>query len=87
MTTATDVELYDFNGHDVRIVMRDGDPWFVANDVCEVLDLGNPRSSVSLLERGDKGVHKVTGTYGGAAGTSARPPTHAGCAAKKREKP
>lgn len=32
------VSLYNFHGHDVRVVMIGGDPWFVAADVCRALD-------------------------------------------------
>ena len=34
----------------VRVVMRDGDPWFVATDVCRALDVGNISQAVSRLE-------------------------------------
>ena len=30
--------------------MRDGEPWFVAKDVCECLDLGNPSQAIARLE-------------------------------------
>lgn len=43
----------------VRVVGHDGDPWFVAKDVCECLELGNPRSSIALLDEDEKGVHSV----------------------------
>jgi anti-repressor protein len=43
----------------VRVVVRDGEPWFVAKDVCELLDLGNPRSSVALLDADEADVHTV----------------------------
>lgn len=43
----------------VRVVGHDGDPWFVAKDVCECLELGNPRSSLALLDEDEKGVHSV----------------------------
>ena len=33
-----------FNGHDVRVVMIDGAPWWVAADVCRVLSLQVTRS-------------------------------------------
>ena len=26
----------------VRVVERDGEPWFVAADVCKALEVGNP---------------------------------------------
>lgn len=48
----------------VRVIMRDGEPWFVAKDVCEILELGNPRSSVALLDDDEKGVHTMD-TLGG----------------------
>ena len=35
----------------VRVVMRDGDPWFVAADVCRALDVGNISQAVSRLEQ------------------------------------
>ena len=56
-------------GQTVRTMTVDGDPWFVANDVCAVLDLGNPRSSLSLLDDDEKGVHAVD-TPGGQQGVT-----------------
>ncbi len=41
-----------------------GEPWFVAKDVCAILELGNPRSSLALLDDDEKGVHSVD-TLGG----------------------
>ena len=51
------VKLY--KEYPVRIVERDGNPWFVANDVCKILALANPRSSMALLDPDEKGVHTV----------------------------
>lgn len=34
----------------IRVVMRDGEPWFVAADVCKILELTNPAVSVNQLE-------------------------------------
>lgn len=53
-----------FNGNPVRIIERDGNPWFGAKDVCRILKLGNPRSSLALLDADEKGVHKMD-TLGG----------------------
>jgi len=33
------IQLHDFQGNDVRITDREGNPWFVARDVCNVLEL------------------------------------------------
>lgn len=43
-----------FGGH-VRVVMIDGDPWFVAKDVCECLGLENVGQAVSYLDEDEKG--------------------------------
>lgn len=43
----------------VRIVIRNGNPWFVASDVCDILEMGNPRSSLALLDEDEKGVHSM----------------------------
>ena len=42
----------------VRTVEKDGEPWFVAGEICGVLELGNPRQVVSRLDEDEKdGVH------------------------------
>ena len=38
----------------VRVVERDGEPWFVAADVCNVLDLSNPTIAVSRLDEDER---------------------------------
>lgn len=35
----TQPQLFDFDGHNVRVVMQDGEPWWVLKDVCEILGL------------------------------------------------
>lgn len=48
-----------FYAHDVRMVMRDEQPWWVLNDVCQVLDLANPRDAATRLDDDEKGVLNV----------------------------
>lgn len=43
----------------IRVIMQSGEPWFVAKDVCDCLELGNPRTSVALLDDDEKGVHTM----------------------------
>lgn len=38
----------------VRITMIDGNPWFVARDVCDCLEIGNPYTSLALLDVDEK---------------------------------
>lgn len=51
--------------HLVRQVTSDGELWFVGADVCKVLGLANPHSSLALLDDDEKGVHTMD-TLGGA---------------------
>ncbi|MFG1370837.1 hypothetical protein V5F32_01545 [Xanthobacter oligotrophicus] len=37
----SDLSLFNFNGHDLRVVVIDGDPWWVAADVCRVIGIIN----------------------------------------------
>ncbi|PZX21331.1 phage antirepressor KilAC domain-containing protein [Rhodobacter capsulatus] len=49
----------------VRAVTIDGEPWFVARDVCDVLGLTKDRDAVARLDRDERGSVKVD-TLGGA---------------------
>ena len=40
----------------VRILMRSGEPWFVAADVCKGLEILNPSDAYANLESEDKTV-------------------------------
>ena len=48
--------MYSFRDNNVRVIMKDNEPWFVMNDVCEVLEIKNPRDAFSRLEEHEKGV-------------------------------
>ena len=55
---------FDFNSNTVRTTEIEGEIWFVAKDICDVLEIRNPRSSCALLEDDEKGVVTVD-TLGG----------------------
>jgi prophage antirepressor-like protein len=55
---------FDFEGRSVRVVPRDGEPWFVAADVCSALGLTNSRMALQALDEDEKGVSS-TYTPGG----------------------
>lgn len=48
-----------FEGHSVRVINRDGTPWFVLADVCRVLDVANSRNATARLDEDERGVHSV----------------------------
>ena len=49
-TVSNSLQIFENTDWKVRVVMRDGEPWFVAKDVCECLDLGNPSQAIVRLE-------------------------------------
>lgn len=51
---------FDFNGTSVRVVMLDGEPWFVARDVCKVLEITKVDSAIRNLDADEKGAHTVS---------------------------
>jgi prophage antirepressor-like protein len=57
-------KIFEYNGKQIRTVMVDGAPWFVAKDVCEILDITNSRDAVSRLDEDERGV-VLTDTPGG----------------------
>ena len=44
------IQAFDFNERAVRCIMKDGEPWWVAKDVCDVLELGNITESLRRLD-------------------------------------
>lgn len=48
----------------IRTINQDGEPWFVAADVCAALELGNSRQALTRLDDDEKGVIS-TDTHGG----------------------
>ena len=38
----------------VRAIMKDGEPWFVAADVCKALEVGNPSQALTRLDDDEK---------------------------------
>jgi prophage antirepressor-like protein len=55
---------FKFENHAVRTVSKDGEIWFIADDVCKVLEHSNSRKAIERLDDDEKGVTK-TYTPGG----------------------
>ena len=47
---------FKFDESLVRAVMKDGEPWFVAKDVCEILGTRITSMAVAELDDDEKGV-------------------------------
>ena len=48
------LQVFVYEGSNVRTVMLDGELWFVAKDVCDILGLGNVTQAVSALDDDEK---------------------------------
>ncbi|ARF66704.1 phage repressor protein/antirepressor Ant [Paenibacillus larvae subsp. pulvifaciens] len=59
------LQVFNFTGKDVRVIMKDGHPWWVAKDVCDVLGIKNNRDALSRMDEDEKGVVSID-TLGGA---------------------
>ncbi|WP_416730268.1 BRO family protein [Fictibacillus sp. JL2B1089] len=57
-------KLFDFRGQQLRVVEQNNEPWFVAKDVCDILEIKNNRDALSKLDEEEKGV-ALTDTLGG----------------------
>ena len=49
MNNKKQIALFDYKKHQVRTVIIDGDIWFVAQDVCNILEIKNPTDALSNL--------------------------------------
>ena len=38
---------------------KDGEPWFVAKDVCDILGIDNPSQAVGRLDDDEKGITNI----------------------------
>jgi prophage antirepressor-like protein len=50
---------FSFEGENVRVVMRDGEPWFIAADVCEALEIGNVSMACARLDEDEAGISTI----------------------------
>lgn len=44
------LQVFSFEENEVRVVMKNGEPWWVAKDVCDILELSNPTEAVRNLD-------------------------------------
>lgn len=59
-----DLVKFEFKGKGVRTVVIEDEPWFVAKDVCEILEIADPSSALRKIPRTHKGEHRMP-TLGG----------------------
>ena len=59
-----ELQIFSYEGNDVRTIQKDGDPLWVLKDICVVLEIGNSRMVADRLDDDEKGV-SIIDTPGG----------------------
>ena len=57
-------QIFDFQNTKMRVIVQGGEPWFVAKDACDILELDDVSKAVSRLDDDEKGTNSIT-TPGG----------------------
>ena len=48
--------VFNYQERQVRTIIKDGEPWFVAKDVCDILEINNQGQAVSRLGNDEKDI-------------------------------
>ena len=59
-SNTSSIQLFEYEGAEVRTVLIDGEAWFVAKDVCDILGLSNAREAVSVLDDDEKNTVRIS---------------------------
>lgn len=66
-----DIAPYTFEHHDVRVILLDGEPWWVLLDVCAAIGIANPARASTRLDSRDLHTVKVVDDHGSRRDTTA----------------
>lgn len=47
-------KVFNYKGRQVRTVIKDGQPWWVLKDICDILELGSPHKVAERLEEDER---------------------------------
>lgn len=54
-----DLQIFKYNGKEVRTIQKDGEPWWVLKDVCGILGISKYRDTASRLDEDERGSVRV----------------------------
>lgn len=57
---ASSIIPFKYESNEIRALLHDGEPWFVAKDVCGSLGLGNPTEAIRPLDDDEKGSLRIS---------------------------
>ena len=58
------IQIFNYNSIEVRTIQKDGEPWFVLRDVCNVLGLGTPARVAERLDPDEVSQTHITDSMG-----------------------
>ena len=50
---------FNFESHTVRMVLAENESWFIAKDVCDVLEIKQPTRAIAMFPENEKGVNTI----------------------------
>ena len=53
------LQIFDYQGVGVRTVIKDNEPWFVAKDICEALDIQNATQALYRLDEDERSMFNI----------------------------
>lgn len=59
-----ELQIFNYNGGEVRTVQKDGEPWFVLKDVCTALGISHVKDTANRLENDEVGQTEVIDSIG-----------------------
>jgi len=51
--------IFDFRGQQMRIIEQNGESWFVASDVCKILEIQNATQALQRLEEDERSMFNI----------------------------
>lgn len=72
MTTQTQLSTFNFENSAIRVIAINGEPWFVAKDLCDTLGILNPSKAILNLDDDEKMISSDSNLKLGSAGNGAQ---------------
>lgn len=57
-------QIFQYNNREVRTLLIDNDPWFVAKDICDVLEIRNSHDALNRLDDDEKTTSVIPTQFG-----------------------
>ena len=56
---SNELQIFNYQNNEVRVVEKDGEPWFVAKDVADIFEIQNIRQNMDDFDDDEKGVCNI----------------------------